>query len=168
MRILRLPLVPGGTGRSVDGRSTVQDHMCDHVVVLSSTRTCAALKVCAFVTAMVGCATDDDRPLSLAYVTETVLTPYCSLPECHSSLRRQSGYVFDSVAATQISLKDGDLVDVCDTPPCYNAPGESYLLTVITNGDTHGHRMPLDQPLPNLDSVYIARWITAGAPGYTP
>lgn len=116
------------------------------------------------------CGTVDDRPLTLAFVTETVLTPYCALPECHSSLRRQSGYVFDSVAEAQISLKDGNLIAVCDTTPCdYDAlPGQSYLLTVITNGDSYGNRMPLDQPLPNLDSVLIANWIEAGAPGYTP
>lgn len=115
------------------------------------------------------CGTSDDRPLTLAYVTETVLTPYCALPECHSSQRRQSGYVFDSVAATQISLKDGNLIVVCDSAAsCDNAPGESYLLTVITNKDSYGNRMPLDQPLPNLDEVFIAQWIEAGAPGYTP
>ena len=111
--------------------------------------------------ALAACGVHDDRPLTLAYVTETVLTPYCALPECHSSLRREYGYVFDSVAETQLSLKEGGLIDVGN-------PGGSYLLTVITNGDRFGNRMPLDSPLPNLDSVFIAQWITAGAPGYTP
>jgi hypothetical protein len=114
------------------------------------------------------CGTDDDRPRTLAFVTETVLTPYCALPECHSSQRRQNGYVFDSVPETQISLKDGELINVCEMPPCYDSPSESYLLTVITNKDSYGNRMPLDQPLPNLDSVFIEQWIVAGAPGYTP
>jgi hypothetical protein len=128
-----------------------------------------AMKLCVIaIVASLGCATDDDRPATLAGVTETVLTPYCALPECHSSLRRQSSYVFDSVAEAQISLKNGNLISVCDAPPCYNAPGESYLLTVITNGDAYGNRMPIDQPLPNLDSVFVAQWIIDGAPGYTP
>jgi hypothetical protein len=121
-----------------------------------------------FILAIAACGTDDDRPLTLAYLTETILAPNCALPECHSSLRQQSGYVFETVATTQTSIKNGNLIVTCETPPCLNAPGSSYLLTVITNGDAYGHRMPLDEPLPNLDADYIARWIIAGAPGYIP
>jgi len=118
--------------------------------------------------AIAACNTDDDRPATLAYVTETILAPNCGVAECHSSLHRQSNYVFDSVAATQISIKNGNLIVTCETPPCPSAPGGSYLLTVITDGDVEGNRMPLDEPLPNLDAVLIANWIIDGAPGYTP
>jgi hypothetical protein len=114
------------------------------------------------------CNTVDDRPETLAYITETVLAPNCGVAECHSSLRRQSNYVFDSVAEAQTSIKNGSLIVACTTPPCPNAPGGSYLLRVITDGDIYGNRMPLDEPLPNLDAVLIAKWITDGAPGYVP
>src|SRR5512141_787389 len=105
---------------------------------------------------LAACSTTDDRPRTLAYITESVLTPYCSGAECHSSAKRQSSYVFDSVAEAQASIASGALVDVCAAPPCDDSPGRSFLLTVITQKDTFGNRMPLDEPLPNLDSVLIA------------
>ncbi len=124
-----------------------------------------AFLLIAFVAA---CSTTDDRPQTLAYVTETVLQPYCATAECHSTSKRQSDIVFDSVAEAQRSIKDKGLIDICATPPCMDSPGKSYLLTVITTKDAQGNRMPLDEPVPNLDDVYIANWIIAGAPGYTP
>ncbi len=126
------------------------------------------LKLALAVAALAACSVTDDRPETLAYITETILAPSCGTAECHSAMKRQSGYAFDSVGAAQDSIKNGALVAICATPPCDSAPGSSYLLTVITNQDIYGNRMPLDQPLPNLDAVLIANWITAGAPGYTP
>jgi hypothetical protein len=126
------------------------------------------MKLAVFALVAVAACGTDERPPTLGYITETILAPSCGVAECHSSLKRQSDYVFDSVASAQDSIKNGNLIAVCDAPPCEDAPGASYLLTVITDGDSAGNRMPIDQPLPNLDAVLIARWITDGAPGYTP
>ncbi len=118
--------------------------------------------------AIAACDVTDDRPETLAYVTETVLAPNCGTAECHSAMKKQSNYVFDSVAGAQASIAGGDLVATCATPPCDDADAGSYLLTVITTKDVEGNRMPRDQPLANKDIVYIASWITDGADGYVP
>jgi hypothetical protein len=118
--------------------------------------------------AIAACNVVDDRPETLAYVTETVLAPSCGLAECHSAMKRQSNYVFDSVAGAQASIAGGHLVATCALPPCENADASSYLLTVISTQDVEGDRMPRDQPLANKDIVYIASWITDGADGYVP
>jgi len=127
-----------------------------------------SIALIALALVLAACGTNDDRPRTLADVTEMILAPNCGVAECHSSLRRQSGYIFDSVEGAQDSIKNGNLIETCAAPPCTGAPGGSYLLTVITNGDRFGNRMPLDEPLPNLDAVMIADWITDGAPGYQP
>ncbi len=124
--------------------------------------------LCCLVTATVACNVTDDRPETLAYITETVFVPSCGQAECHSSMVKQRGYAFDSVEAAQDSISNGGLVDVCATPPCTGADADSYLLTVITTQDIEGHRMPLGEPLANKDIVLIANWITDGADGYTP
>jgi hypothetical protein len=119
--------------------------------------------------AAVACGTTDDRPETLAYITETILAPSCAAAECHSAVKRQSNYVFDTVAHAQASIASLPLIDTCPTPPCPRATLEnSYLLTVITTEDSAGHRMPLDQPLANLDIVLISDWIRDGAAGYVP
>jgi hypothetical protein len=136
----------------------------------------AAVVVCA----LGACTTTDDRPETLAYITETILAPNCGGAECHSASKRQSNYAFDTVEGTQAaltrSLAPGGgpaLVRTCEMlpdpkiTPCYEADAASYLLTVITNADQFGNRMPLDQPLANLDTVLIAHWIRDGAPGFT-
>jgi hypothetical protein len=121
----------------------------------------------ALLVVIAACTTEDPRPQTLAYITETILTPYCAAAPCHSTTKQQSDLVFDSVEAAQASIASYPLVMTCATPPCDDAPGQSYLLTVITTVDSQGNRMPLDEPLPNLDAVLIANWIRAGAPGYS-
>ena len=126
------------------------------------------LKLSLALVALAACSVTDDRPETLAYITETILAPNCATAECHSATKREFGYMFDSVDHTQQSIKDGNLIAVCDMPPCDTAPANSDLLTVITTKDSYGNRMPLDEPLPDLDAVLIAKWITDGANGYTP
>lgn len=106
--------------------------------------------------------TVDDRPLTLEYVTTTVLAPSCGNAQCHSSFRRAEDYAFDTVEATRATLESYTLV----------IPGEpesSLLFQVLisTGGDGPGvlPRMPYDQPLPNADIALIERWIQVGAPG---
>jgi hypothetical protein len=116
----------------------------------------------AFAT-LVACNVTDDRPETLAYITETILKPSCGTAECHSAMKAEKNYVFDSVDAARKSLQD--IVATCDEPPCTTAPAASYLLTVITQQDVEGNRMPLDVPLANKDVVLIEQWILDGSPG---
>jgi hypothetical protein len=120
---------------------------------------------------LVACTTTEDRPETLAYITEAVLAPNCASAECHSAMKAQSTDVFDSVAAAQSSIAKNHLVNLClgndDVPGCEPASA-SYLVTVISRQDDEGDRMPLDVPLSNKDIVLIAQWIRDGAPGYEP
>jgi hypothetical protein len=92
-------------------------------------------------------------------------------------MKAQSNDVFDSIEGTRASIKlHPELVTTCDrvVPPstdnCASDDDlqQSYLLTVITQGDPEGDRMPLDQALSNKDIILIATWIKDGAPGLEP
>jgi hypothetical protein len=119
---------------------------------------------------LAACATTDDRPQNLPYITEAILAPNCAGAECHSQLRRSSGYVFDTVAHAQASLAgpadstSRALIAPCAATPC--PPGDSLLIRYITTKDSFGNRMPLDHPLENIDIDLIANWIEDGAVGY--
>jgi hypothetical protein len=118
-----------------------------------------------------------DRPLTLAYVTEAILKPSCGTAECHSAMKAERGDVFDSVAAAKHTMEvtHPDLVVPCawltneDPATCAQNNHDlqsSYLIHVITVGDyTDGNRMPLDQPMSNQDIVLLTRWIRDGAEG---
>lgn len=123
---------------------------------------------------------DHTEDESLAYITETIFVPYCGTAECHSSFRRELGYVFDSVAAAQVSIQSFGLVactgsngqsyDPCDgAVPGNDLPGapltESTILVGILNA-TSFPRMPFDQPLADKDIAFIGQWIVDGADGY--
>jgi hypothetical protein len=114
------------------------------------------------------CGVTDDRPQTLAYITETILVPSCGTAECHSSMRRSYGYTFDSVASAQASFDlNPSLIPPCAEPPCADAATNSYLLTILTtDGDVQGNRMPLRAPLANKDIYLIGTWIENGADGY--
>jgi hypothetical protein len=123
----------------------------------------------ALVCLLSACTVQDDRPQTLAYITQTILAPSCGTATCHSALKRQSELVLDSVAAAQESIARLRLVATCFRPPCDSDVIEnSQLLTVITTGDSQLQRMPLDAPLPNKDIQLIADWIHNGAAGYVP
>jgi hypothetical protein len=115
-----------------------------------------------------------DRPLTLAYVTETILAPTCGTAECHSTFHAEAGDVFDTVAGAQITMSNSDfpLVFTCDrlNPPllpdeCGKKPAEeSYLIQVLTLTN-EGQRMPLDQVMSYADQEQLGLWINAGAEG---
>jgi len=115
--------------------------------------------------AVAGCNATEDRPETLAYITEAILAPSCGTATCHSAMKREFGYAFDSVAGAQESMALG-LIAPCAEAPC--PPGNSYLIQVISTIDSRGNRMPLDAPLANKDIDLIATWIEDGAFGYTP
>jgi hypothetical protein len=122
--------------------------------------------------ALAGCDLSNDqaldgRPLTLEYITQTILKPSCGTAECHSALKAEKTDVFDSVAGARASMKNNFLVFTCETLeppetfPCGNdAAANSYLLTVITDQTTNGYRMPFDQPLSKSNIELIGNWIT--------
>ena len=117
--------------------------------------------VVAAVIAMTACTqTDNDRPRTLAYITEAILQPNCGQGVCHSSYRREKGYAFDTVEVAKQSMAprtDGStpLVNLAE-------PELSLLYTVLTR---KVKRMPYDSPLAQKDIDLILLWIQEGAPG---
>lgn len=110
--------------------------------------------VLVVVVALAACdTTDNDRPLTVEYITEAILQPSCSQYVCHSSFARQSGYAFDTVEEARKSLKS--IVVPSDAEA-------SFLNRVLTRTVK---RMPYDAPLPNKDIQLIQAWIDSGAPG---
>jgi hypothetical protein len=115
-----------------------------------------------------------DRPLTLAYVTETILAPSCGTAECHSTFHAQSGDVYDTVEGAQATLSNPDfgLVFTCahlmppQSSPCDPMDIDaSYLITVISSQTVEGERMPLDQVMSRSDQELLALWIKGGAEG---
>src|SRR4051794_37428458 len=101
------------------------------------------------VVALTACSqTENDRPLTVEYITEAILQPSCSQYVCHSSFTRVKSYAFDTVEESRKSL--ARLV----TP---GSP-DSLLLTVLTRTVK---RMPYDSPLPNKDIELIQDWVMA-------
>ena len=106
------------------------------------------------VVALAACdQTDNDRPATVEYITEAILQPSCGQYDCHSSFRREKGYVFDTVATARSSL--AMIVVKQDVEA-------SLLYTVLIRPIK---RMPYDAPLPDKDIDLIAKWITDGAVG---
>ncbi|HEY4238498.1 MAG TPA: c-type cytochrome domain-containing protein [Kofleriaceae bacterium] len=91
----------------------------------------------------------DDRPITVQYVTETILAPSCGTAECHSAFKQEDGYVFDTVDSALTSINNSGLV-VCGEPE------GSYLIQVMTRTKD---RMPEDQPIANKDLELLEDWI---------
>lgn len=114
-------------------------------------------------------STTDDRPRTLAYITETILAPTCASAECHSAFKRQVGDQFDTVDATRQSIVGNSLV----LPDDAANPAGSFLIQSLTVGalsvlDPRSGtkvRMPYDAPMPDADIALIEAWIAEGAPG---
>lgn len=113
-----------------------------------------------------GSATDD-RPLTLEFITETILAPSCGTAECHSAFRAQVGDVFDSPAAARRTIVANGLVRF---PYEVTDPSSTLLVRVLTVGapsllGSGTVRMPYDAPLPDADVELIRAWVAAGVPG---
>lgn len=105
----------------------------------------------------------DDRPLTLEYVTVTVLRPNCANTQCHSAFSYTSQYRFDTVEHAQESIagENGQIVVPGDS-------ASSFLFQVLTRDtqpDGSAPRMPYDQPLPTAEIALVKQWIDAGADG---
>ena len=119
---------------------------------------------------LAACGTsNDDRPLTIEYVTAGVLAPTCGAAQCHSTFAANDLDIFDTVVGARSSIVRNGLVRL-DSLPQYDPanPGKSALIIWITQTDPFGlgiGRMPWDAPMPNADIAYLERWIAAGAPG---
>lgn len=116
------------------------------------------------------CGAADDRPRTLAYITDAILTPTCANAECHSAFVRQVGDQFDTVEAARLSIVGNGLVTV---PDDVMNPSQSLLIRTLTVGvpsildPEPGNlvRMPYDAPMPDADLELIRAWIAEGAEG---
>jgi hypothetical protein len=125
--------------------------------------------------ALAACQVMDERPQTLAFITETILQPSCGTAECHSAMKNQNNYAFDSVAGAQRALATGLVActvqgmtfDPCsdDLTQARASAGTTELIVVLTT-NAYPNRMPIDQPLANKDIVFLEQWISGGADGY--
>jgi len=121
--------------------------------------------------ALAACGTtEDDRPATLRYVTESILAPSCGEAQCHSTFKQSLGDVFDTVVGARQSLHRNGLALYSDRT---NA-ADAELIHWVTDDkpfnrtDPQGNiigRMPWDAPLPNADIDLMKKWIAAGVPG---
>ena len=123
--------------------------------------------------AAAGCTRgEDDRPRTLAFITEAILAPTCGKAECHSTFAEEKGYVFDTVAASRVSIIGNSML--YDGNGDYATdPTTSYLIQDIITGvegteageQNQLIRMPYDAPMPNEDVYLLEDWIAAGGEG---
>lgn len=107
-----------------------------------------SLALCSLL--LVACGTDDPRSPTVEVISTEILAPACGTPQCHSTSTLQSGYAFDTLAASKVALKS------------------------LTSGQTGGHhrslleelttrRMPPDVPLDDADLKLLETWIALPA-----
>ena len=120
-------------------------------------RAMVRLVLAAFVAVAACTQTDNDRPATLAYITEAILQPNCAQDVCHSSYRREKGYAFDTVDNARRSIRPS-----ASAPSLVNTddPPTSLLYTVLTRKIK---RMPYDAPLEDKDIELILLWIQKNA-----
>jgi hypothetical protein len=107
-----------------------------------------SLALCSLL--LVACGTDDPRAPTVEVISTEILAPACGAPQCHSTSTLQSGYAFDTLAASKValvSLKSG-------------TGNKRSLMEELTS-----RRMPPDAPLDDADLTLIETWIADGWPG---
>src|SRR5450432_2639954 len=99
---------------------------------------------------LVACGTDDPRAPTVEVISTEILAPACGAPQCHSTSTFQSGYAFDTLAASKVALKS----------LLQNGTGHNKrsLLEELTT-----RRMPPDAPLDDADLTLIETWIALPA-----
>lgn len=105
--------------------------------------------------ALVGCGTEDSRPATVEVISIEILAPACGAPQCHSTSTNQSGYAFDTLAASKVALKKL-------TGPGGGGRNHNLMEVLTSNG---GKLMPPDAPLDPADIKLIETWIANGAQG---
>jgi hypothetical protein len=120
------------------------------------------LACCAVVLASACGSTTDDRPATLANITESILKPSCASAECHSSFVKEKGYAFDTVVAARASFQgDQSIVDLDHL----NTTEPPSLILNLTLDQASAPRMPYDAPIANADIDLIEKWLDLGLPG---
>src|SRR3569623_3409218 len=51
---------------------------------------------------LVACGAEDPRQPTVEVISLEVLAPACGAPQCHSTSTNQSGYAFDTLAASKV------------------------------------------------------------------
>jgi|SRR5664279_819886 len=108
-----------------------------------------SLALCSLL--LVACGTDDPRQPTVEVISTEILAPACGAPQCHSTSTFQSGYAFDTLAASKVALKrlkNG------------TGRGNHNLMEELTT-----RKMPPDVPLDDADLTLIETWIAQGWPG---
>ena len=100
---------------------------------------------------LVACGAEDPRQPTVEVISLEILAPACGAPQCHSTSTNQSGYAFDTLAASKVSLRQ-----------LVGGRGENNRIGVITGTGT---RMPPDAPLDPEDIALIQTWVNNGAKG---
>jgi hypothetical protein len=100
---------------------------------------------------VVACGTDDPRAPTLEVISTEILAPACGAPQCHSTSTYQSGYAFDTLAASKVSL---------ETLKNGTGRGNHSLMEELST-----KTMPPDAPLDDADLTLIGTWIADGWPG---
>ena len=98
---------------------------------------------------LVACGTDDPRSPTVEVISTEILAPACGAPQCHSTSTLQSGYAFDTLAASKAALK-----------LLKSGHGRRSLMEELTT-----RRMPPDVPLDDADLTLIETWIGSGWQG---
>ncbi len=125
----------------------------------------------AYLALLCGACGVDNRPLTIEYVTETVLAPNCGAAQCHSAFSANYSDVFDTVEGARATIVNNQLLSFDSAsldPPAYDPanPSQAHLIRTITVGAIPAiGRMPWDAPLPEQDIELLERWIAAKAPG---
>ena len=112
--------------------------------------------------------TTDDRPLTIEYVTETILAPTCGAAQCHSSFTQARGDIFDNVESARRSLVDNGLIVFESRKFDPADPSNADLIVWLTQVDPFSRgigRMPYDAPMPNADIIFLKNFIARQAPG---
>ena len=103
---------------------------------------------------LAACGAQDPRQPTVEVISLEILAPACGAPQCHSTSTNQSGYAFDTLAASKAALRL--LVNGNGT----GGHGDRSLMGVIDD-----KKMPPDAPLDPEDIALIQTWINDGAKG---
>ena len=106
----------------------------------------------------------DDRPMTIEYITEAILAPTCGQADCHSTFAANRTDIFDTVEGARRSLVLNGLIQFTSSQYDPANPQFANLIIWVTETDPFGlgfGRMPLDEPLPNEDILFLESWIAS-------
>jgi len=116
---------------------------------------------------LAGCAEEDDRPATFAYIHQAIIKPNCTTSACHSTLSATAGLNLEKMEGAYhvlVGRACGQNIPG-QAPRNFVTPGfpETSKLMFQLRGD-QTRRMPPDVALPPVDIELIERWVLDGAP----